>query len=113
MLPGWGQRYNGKPRKGAIYTAIVAVSAGMVAYNWDNALGSSAGGSLFWSGQAWTRGRNNWLILGAVAYTLAAVDAYVDAHLATFDVGPVSFQPTLLQEREGAVVMVRVALPAR
>lgn len=58
--------------------------------NWDSALGYSGPGSLFWKRRAWTHGRNNWLILGGLTYLLGMVEAYVDAHLQTFDVEPVA-----------------------
>ncbi len=89
-LPGWGQFYNGRPIRGLVYGGVVAVCAGMAVRNWDRALGTYESGSLFWKRRAWTRGRNNWLILGGVTYILCAVDAYVDAHLQTFDVEPVA-----------------------
>ncbi|HOF61132.1 MAG TPA: DUF5683 domain-containing protein [Candidatus Latescibacteria bacterium] len=110
LFPGWGQRYNGKPWKGAVYTGIVAMSAAMAVKNWDTALGTTTAGSLFWSGSAWTRGRNNWLILGACAYALAGVDAYVDAHLNTFDVGPITAQPVVTRDRRSVLVAFRVPL---
>jgi len=110
LFPGWGQRYNGRPWKGAAYTGLVAVSAAMAAKNWDTALGTTTAGSLFWSGSAWARGRNNWLILGAFAYALAGVDAYVDAHLNTFDVGPITVQPAVSSDGRSLLAAFRVPL---
>jgi len=106
LLPGWGQWYNGRPIKGSIYAGLTLVCAGMAIRNWDRALGSDEGGSLFWSRQAWAHGRNNWLILGGTVYLLGAVDAYVDAHLQTFDVGPISL--AVLPKPGGGVAMVAV-----
>jgi hypothetical protein len=62
----------------------------MAARNWDAAIGTTGPGSIFWSRDAWAYGRNNWLILAGFAYLLGAVDAYVDAHLQTFDVSPIA-----------------------
>ena len=97
-LPGWGQVYNGRPLRGGIYGGLIAGCVGMAVVNWESALGveESAGsrdqGSLFWKRRAWTHGRNNWLILGGFIYILCIVDAYVDAHLQTFDVSPVALR---------------------
>jgi hypothetical protein len=113
LLPGYGQLYNGKPIKAAVYSGIVLVSAGVAAYNWDRALGSNVSGSLFWNGEAWAKGRNNWLILGGLTYILCAVDAYVDAHLQTFDVAPISLEVGQTRDgvRTGLAMRVTVPLP--
>jgi len=105
-VPGWGQWYNGRPVKATVYAGIVALSVGMAVRNWDAAIGTTGAGSLFWSREAWTHGRNNWLILGGFVYLLGAVDAYVDAHLQTFDVGPIAVR--LAPHPEGGAVLTAV-----
>ena len=82
VLPGWGQVYNKRPLKGALFgTAALALLSSGIAENRS-------------LGQAQTpdeherradRRNTRFLFLGLVA-TFAALDAYVDAHLADFDV---------------------------
>lgn len=109
-MPGWGQWYNGRPVKAALYGGIVAFSAGIAVRNWDAAIGTSGPGSIFWSREAWAYGRNNWLILGGFVYLLGAVDAYVDAHLQTFDVSPITLR-VLPMNGGGAVLMAVLRWP--
>jgi len=108
LLPGWGQFTNHRPVKGLIYGGIVAASVGMAVRNWHTAIGYDGPGSIFWSRRGWTDGRNNWLILGGAAYILAAVDAYVDAHLRTYDVSPVALR---LAPRPDGGVLLAAELP--
>ena len=82
VLPGWGQVYNKRPLKGALFgTAALTLLGSGIAENRS-------------LGQAQTpdehehradRRNTRFLFLGLVA-TFAALDAYVDAHLADFDV---------------------------
>lgn len=109
-VPGWGQVYNGRPVKAATYAGLVLVSAGMAVRNRDSAIGTTGPGSIFWSREAWLHGRNNWLIFGGFVYLLGAVDAYVDAHLQTFDVSPISMR-LLPREDGGMVLMAALSWP--
>jgi uncharacterized protein DUF5683 len=83
---------------------------GMAVRNWDTALGASGEGSLFWKRTAWTQGRNNWLILGGIIYILCITDAYVDAHLQTFDVSPVVLDIGSPPDQTGFVLSVVIPL---
>ncbi|MDP6126313.1 MAG: DUF5683 domain-containing protein [Candidatus Latescibacteria bacterium] len=87
-IPGWGQFVNGRPLKGVVYLSIHASSVAMAIRNRNRAV--VGGGNPWYAGQAWRRGRNNWLIFGGLSYILCILDAYVDAHMATFDVTPVA-----------------------
>jgi hypothetical protein len=110
VLPGWGQFYNRRPVRGSVYGALFGGSMAMAARNWDTALGATGAGSLFWKGSAWTRGRNNWLILSGLIYIFCITDAYVDAHLQTFDVTPVVLDIGSPPDQPGFVVSVTVPL---
>ena len=120
VLPGWGQFHNGRPVRGVVYAGLIAGCAGMAVRNWDLAVGGTGGSgaeSLFLSGRAWAKGRNNWIILGAFVYSLCILDAYVDAHLQTFDVEPLMLdapeQPGDASAVQGLRVGVRVPLGRR
>jgi len=89
-FPGWGQYYNERPIKAIGYAGVFWFSMGVAVSNWDTAVGYDGPGSVFWSRRGWTHGRNNWLILAGFTYFLNLVDAYVDAHLQTFDVEPIA-----------------------
>lgn len=92
LLPGWGQWYNGERIEAFVWGGVFAASMTMAVRNWDEPLGANTTGSLFWARDAWTKGRNNWLILAGFTYLLGAVDAYVNAHMKTFDVSPISLR---------------------
>ena len=94
VLPGWGQFYNERPLRGCIYAGVITGCVAMAVHNRDLAVGAyggSGGESIFLSARAWAEGRNNWIILGAFTYTLCILDAYVDGHLQTFDVEPLTY----------------------
>jgi hypothetical protein len=93
VLPGWGQWYNGERYEAFAWSGIFWTSIGFAVAHWDNGIGYNGPGSIFWSRTAWTKGRNNWLILAGFTYLFCGIDAYVDAHMLTFDVEPLTNGP--------------------
>ena len=108
VLPGWGQLYNRRRVKAVAYAGTFGLCVGMAVRNWQTAVGAEGPGSIFWTRSGWTTGRNNWLILGGFIYILAGVEAYVDAHLQTFDVSPIAMQ---LRPRDDGGLQLMVAVP--
>ncbi len=107
-FPGWGQWYNRQPTRAIAYASVIGVCAGMAARNWSTGVGAEGEGSVFWKRDGWTKGRNNWLILGAITYILCAADAYVEAHMKTFDVSPVAVE---FRPMEGRGTRLVVSVP--
>jgi hypothetical protein len=107
VFPGWGQWYNEERVEAFVWGGVFWTSIGIAIHNWDTSIGYDGPGSIFWSANAWTHGRNNWLILAGVTYLLCAVDAYVDAHMKSFDVEPIAYRDT----RDGWHVGLKIALP--
>lgn len=82
LLPGWGQFYNGKPLKGLVLGGIsagLAVGALRAANDVDGAPTPEIH-------QDRAARRNTRILYVAMAFTVSALDAYIDAHLATLDV---------------------------
>ena len=80
VLPGWGQFYNGRPVKGLFFGA--ASAAALTATVVEHRRISSAPTPE--AHQDRTARRNSRLLYFALSVALAAIDAYVDAHLADF-----------------------------
>ena len=80
VLPGWGQFYNGRPVKGLLFGAASATALTSVAV--EHRRISSAPTPE--EHQDRTARRNSRLLYFALSVALAAIDAYVDAHLADF-----------------------------
>ena len=80
VLPGWGQFYNGRPVKGLFFGA--ASAAALTATVVEHRRISSAPTPE--AHQDRTARRNSRLLYFALSIALAAIDAYVDAHLADF-----------------------------
>ena len=80
VLPGWGQFYNGRPVKGLFFGA--ASAAALAATVVEHRRISSAPTPE--AHQDRTARRNSRLLYFALSVALAAIDAYVDAHLADF-----------------------------
>ncbi len=95
VLPGWGQLSNDRPLKGLLFGAAAAVSLG-------NAIAEArALAAAVTPAQHQDRAarRNTRFLFLAVTATLAAVDAFVDAHLADFPAAAAA--PAALQLRPG------------
>ncbi len=84
LFPGWGQWYNGKKLKAGL---VFAVETGLVANAvYQNSLASRATDERERFVYIDRRNQSLWWLAGAVL--LSSLDAYVDAQLAGFDVGP-------------------------
>ena len=80
VLPGWGQFYNGHPVKGLFFGAAsaTALTATVVEHRRIRSAPTPE------EHQNRTARRNSRLLYFALSVALAAIDAYVDAHLADF-----------------------------
>ena len=80
VLPGWGQFYNGRPVKGLFFGAAsaTALTSVLVEHRRINSAPTPE------EHQDRTARRNSRLLYFALSVALAAIDAYVDAHLADF-----------------------------
>ena len=80
VLPGWGQFYNGRPVKGLFFGAAsaTALTAVVVEHRRIHSAPTPE------EHQGRTARRNSRLLYFALSVALAAIDAYVDAHLADF-----------------------------
>ena len=80
VLPGWGQFYNGRPVKGLFFGAAsaTALTSVVVEHRRINTAPTPE------EHQDRTARRNSRLLYFALSVALAAIDAYVDAHLADF-----------------------------
>ena len=86
VLPGWGQFYNGRPVKGLFFGAAsaTAFTATVVEHRRISSAPTPE------AHQDRTARRNSRLLYFALSVALAAIDAYVDAHLADFGAGAVT-----------------------
>ena len=80
VLPGWGQFYNGHPVKGLFFGAASATALTVVAIEHRRIHSAPTPEEH----QDRTARRNGRLLYFALSVALAAIDAYVDAHLADF-----------------------------
>lgn len=80
VLPGWGQFYNGRPVKGLFFGAASATALTVVAIEHRRIRSAPTPEEH----QDRTARRNGRLLYFALSVALAAIDAYVDAHLADF-----------------------------
>ena len=80
VLPGWGQFYNGRPVKGLFFGAASATALTAVAIEHRRIRSAPTPEEH----QDRTARRNGRLLYFALSVALAAIDAYVDAHLADF-----------------------------
>ena len=80
VLPGWGQFYNGRPVKGLFFGAASATALTAVAIEHRRIRSAPTPEEH----QDRTARRNGRLLYFALSAALAAIDAYVDAHLADF-----------------------------
>ena len=80
VLPGWGQFYNGRPVKGLFFGAASATALTAVVVEHRRIRSAPTPEDH----QDRTARRNSRLLYFALSVGLAAIDAYVDAHLADF-----------------------------
>jgi hypothetical protein len=80
ILPGWGQLYNGRPGKALFFAGATAGFLGSVIVE-QRALNLARTSAEHEDRAA---RRNTRLLFVALSATFAALDAYVDAHLADF-----------------------------
>ena len=80
VLPGWGQFYNGRPVKGLFFGAASATALTAVVVEHRRIRSAPTPEDH----QDRTARRNSRLLYFALSVALAAIDAYVDAHLADF-----------------------------
>lgn len=80
VLPGWGQFYNGRPVKGLFFGAASATALTLVVVEHRRIRFAPTPEEH----QNRTARRNSRLLYFALSVALAAIDAYVDAHLADF-----------------------------
>ncbi len=83
VLPGWGQFYNGRPVKGLFFGAASAAALTSVVVEHRRIRSAPTPEEH----QDRTARRNSRLLYFALSVALAAIDAYVDAHLADFGAG--------------------------
>ena len=82
-LAGWGQRDNGKKYKALMFIAAEAVCIGGFAY-FQYKLGDENLNSL--DKELYRTDRNSFILYWMIAKIYGLMDAYVDAHLASYDV---------------------------
>ena len=105
-LPGWGQLSNDRPLKGLLFGAAAAVSLGSAIAE-ARALDAAVTPAQH---QDRAARRNTRFLFLAVTATLAAVDAFVDAHLADFQ--GAAADPAALQLGPGTGAMaIAVSYP--
>ncbi len=86
VLPGWGQWANGRPFKALVFGGAAAGFLGKAAVE-QRDLGRAADqGRDDEELQDRAARRNTWVLCLLATSTLAGLDAYVDAHLADFEV---------------------------
>lgn len=83
ILPGWGQIDNGKKKKAALFITAELICIG--GYLYENYRIKHETLSK-WDKDRLRTDRNSFIIYWMVSKLLGIVDAYVDAHLANFDV---------------------------
>lgn len=104
VLPGWGQFYNGRPVKGLFFSAASATALTAVALEHRRIRSASTPEEH----QNRTARRNSRLLYFALSVALAAIDAYVDAHLADFGAGAAM---QVEMQRDKAWLRLKALLP--
>ena len=105
VLPGWGQFYNGRPVKGLFFGAASATALTAVAIEHRRIRSAPTPEEH----QDRTARRNGRLLYFALSVALAAIDAYVDAHLADF--GAVQSGLSVEMWRDKAWIRLKAPLP--
>ena len=104
MLPGWGQFYNGRPVKGLFFGAASATALTSVVVEHRRIRSAPTPEEH----QNRTARRNSRLLYFALSVALAAIDAYVDAHLADFGAGAAM---QVEMQRDKAWLRLKAPLP--
>ena len=105
VLPGWGQFYNGRPVKGLFFGAASATALTAVVVEHRRIRSAPTPEEH----QDRTARRNGRLLYFALSVALAAIDAYVDAHLADF--GAVPSGLSVEMQRGRAWLRLKAPLP--
>jgi hypothetical protein len=83
MLPGWGQLDNGKKKKAAMFiTAEIVCIGGYIYMNRE----LNTGGHSEFEKENLRTDRNSFVLYWMISKVFGLLDAYVDAHLSTYDV---------------------------
>lgn len=98
LLPGWGQLYNDKPYKAVFFATV---SAGLLGTVVGEQIALSDAQTPLESENRAAR-RNTRILFLALSFTFAALDAYIDAHLANFSTE---------MHADGALLTLHVDLP--
>ncbi len=104
VLPGWGQFYNGRPVKGLFFGAASATALTSVVVEHRRIRSAPTPEEH----QDRTARRNSRLLYFALSVALAAIDAYVDAHLADFGAGT---EMQVETQRDKAWLRLKAPLP--
>lgn len=104
LLPGWGQLYNGKPRKALLFAGSSAALLSLAAAE-HAALDKARSAQ---EHEDRTARRNTRILFFAISATLAGIDAYVDAHLADFGDGW-----NVRAEPDGSAITLYIDLPSK
>ena len=104
VLPGWGQFYNGRPVKGLFFGAASATALTLVVVEHRRIRFAPTPEEH----QNRTARRNSRLLYFALSVALAAIDAYVDAHLADFGAGAAM---QVEMQRDKAWLRLKAPLP--
>lgn len=87
MIPGWGQINNGKKKKAALFFAAELICIGGYLIESHNV---RHGDYTEWERNCHRTDRNTFIIYWMVSKVLGIVDAFVDAHLATFNINDIT-----------------------
>ncbi len=93
MFPGWGQLDNGKTKKAALFITAEIVCIGGYLYMNQRL---NDGGHAEFEKENLRTDRNSFVLYWMVSKVFGLLDAYVDAHLSTYDVE--SITPEALKE---------------
>lgn len=87
MIPGWGQIDNGKKKKAALFMAAEVICIGGYLLERHRIKNDPL---TEWEKDVHRTDRNTFIIYWFVSKVLGIVDAYVDAHLASFNVNDIT-----------------------
>jgi len=104
VLPGWGQHYNGRPFKALFFGAASTAALTSVVIEHRSIDGAPTAEIH----QDRAARRNTRLLYFALSISFAAIDAYVDAHLADFGV-----DLQMQMRPRGALLALTATLPWR
>ena len=104
LLPGWGQLYNGRPFKALFFAAASATALSSVVVE-HRRIDTAPTPEIH---QDRAARRNTRLLYFALSVSFAAIDAYVDAHLADFGA-----DMQMQMRPGGALLRLNATLPER